>query len=155
MAAALVSKRKFDPSHPDALAVYCSDGRFTHAVEELLGSIGHERLDTMTLPGGPALFELTTADFAGLEAVRTAASFLVRGHAIKHVVLLAHEGCGYYRGRNPGAEPQALLEKQVDDLRSAARWFHGAMPHLDIRLYYARITRGEKAHVAFHLVEER
>ncbi len=152
MAVALVSKRKFDESHPDSLAVYCSDGRFTSAVEELLVSLGRERLDTMTLPGGPALFELTTADFAGLEAVRTAASFLVRGHAIKHVVLLAHEACGYYRSRNPGAEPQALLHKQVSDLRSAAGWFHGAMPQLEIRLYYARITN---AHVTFHVVEER
>ena len=151
MAAALVSKQPFDATHPDALAVYCSDGRFTHAVEELLDSIGHARLDTMTLPGGPALFELTTADFAGLEAMRTAATFLVRGHGIKHVVLLAHEGCGYYRTRNPGAEPGSIREKQVDDLRGAARWLHGAMPQLDIRLYYARIVK--KTHVAFHLVE--
>lgn len=153
MAAALVSKRKFDEAHPDALAVYCSDGRFTDAVEDLLESLGRTRLDTMTLPGGPALFELTTADFAGLEAMRTAASFLVRGHGIKHVVLLAHEGCGYYRSRNPGAESQALIEKQVTDLRGAARWFHGAMPQVDIRLYYARISK--QGHVAFHVVEER
>lgn len=39
MAAAYVSKEKFEASHPDALAVYCSDGRFTDAVEELLHSM--------------------------------------------------------------------------------------------------------------------
>jgi len=153
MAAAYTSKEKFEASHPDALAVYCSDGRFTDAVEELLHSIGHPRLDTMTLPGGPALFELTTADFAGLEATRTAASFLVKGHGIEHVVLLAHEGCGYYRSRNPGLEAEDIIQKQLADLRSAGRWFHGAMPQVDVRLYIARINKAGR--VAFHVVEER
>lgn len=152
MAAQLVSKATFDPTHPNALAVYCSDGRFTDAVEELLHSLGHPRLDTMTLPGGPALFELTTADFAALEATRSAAQFLVRGHAIEHVVLLAHEGCGYYRSRNPGAEPAKIIEMQVTDLRSAGRWFASALPHVAVRMYYARIG---KKHVGFHVVEER
>jgi hypothetical protein len=152
MAAAHVAKAKFDPTHPTALAVYCSDGRFTDAVEELLHSIGHPRLDTMTLPGGPALFELSTADFAALEAARTGAQFLVRGHDIKHVVLLAHEGCGYYRARNPGAEPAAIIQKQVTDLRSAAKWFQGALPQVEVSMYYARIGKG---HVGFHIVEER
>jgi hypothetical protein len=46
-------------------------------------------------PGCPALFEVATADFSGVETVRVAATFLVRGHSIKHVVLLAHGGCGY------------------------------------------------------------
>jgi hypothetical protein len=151
MSAAHTSKQKFESEHPDALAVYCSDGRFTDAVEELLHAIGHPRLDTMTLPGGPALFELTTADFAGLEAARTAAAFLVKGHGIKHVVLLAHEGCGYYRARNPGVEGEDIIQKQLTDLRNAARWFHGAMPQIAVRLYFARIAKGR---VAFHAVEE-
>jgi len=31
-----VSELPFDPSYPKALAFYCSDGRFTRAIEELL-----------------------------------------------------------------------------------------------------------------------
>ena len=38
----------FHEEHPTALAVYCSDGRFTESVEELLRALGHERLDTLT-----------------------------------------------------------------------------------------------------------
>src|SRR5262249_2573619 len=56
-----------------------------------------------------------------------------------HVVLLAHEGCGYYRSRNPGVESEDIIQKQLSDPRNAAfpritaflritaRWFCGAM----------------------------
>jgi hypothetical protein len=148
----LVATTRFDAAHPDALAVYCSDGRFTDAVEELLRARGHPRLDTMTLPGGPALFEVTTADFTGLETVRGAAQFLVRGHAIKHVVLLAHEGCGYYRARRVGEDAERIAAQQVSDLRSAARWFRSSLPGVDVELFYARV--GENR-VAFLRVDER
>lgn len=142
-----VAQAAFDPQHPTALTVYCSDGRFTDAIEELLHQLGHPRLDTMTLPGGAALFELTTADFSGLEAARSAATFLVKGHAIRSVVLLAHEGCGYYKTRNPHDEPRRVMEKQVADLRSAAKWFRSL--GVEVRLYYARVEEGR---VVFHPV---
>jgi len=54
-----VASERFRPSHPSALAVYCSDGRFTRAVEQLLESKGCARVDTLTMPGGPALFSQT------------------------------------------------------------------------------------------------
>lgn len=152
MAAALVSRLEFDASHPSALAVYCSDGRFTRAVEELLEAEGHPRLDTLTLPGGPALFELTTADFAALEAARGAATFLVRSHGIRSAALIAHEGCGHYRARNAGVEARAVMAQQVSDLRGAAAWFRRAAPGLDVKMYYARISGGR---VAFHVVADR
>ena len=88
-----VAKHPFDASHPDALAIYCSDGRFTEAVEELLRHLGHARLDTLTLPGGPALLELNTAGFSQLETARTSSSFLIAGHGIKRVVL----GCRFHK----------------------------------------------------------
>jgi hypothetical protein len=137
-----VAKARFDPSHPDALAIYCSDGRFTEAVEELLHARGHSRLDTMTLPGGPALFELMTTDFAGLETARSAAAFLVRGHAIEHVVLIAHEGCGYYRARTLGHDPARIVDRQMSDLRSAARWFYASLPGVNVALFYAAPPEG-------------
>src|SRR3954447_985255 len=95
------AKVPFDATHPHALAMYCSDGRFTEAIEELLHSLGHPRLDTLTIPGGPALLDLTSSNLDGVEVMRTAASFLIKGHAIKQVVLLGHDGCGYYKARFP------------------------------------------------------
>ncbi len=132
----------FEAPHPDALAIYCSDGRFTDAVEDLLHSLGHARLDTLTLPGGPALFEVRHSDFSGLETIRKAATFLVRGHGIKHVVLLAHEACGYYRERNAGLDSERIPAKQVADLRAAASWFNASHATVAVRQFYARVVEG-------------
>lgn len=150
-AAKHVATVPFDPSHPDALAIYCSDGRFTDSVEELLHALGHPRLDTMTLPGAAALFEVTTADFTGLDTVRNAAQFLVRGHGIKTVVLVAHEGCGYYRARHVGQTPERIVAIQEADVRSAARWFHASLPGLRVELFFADVAGGR---VAFRRVPE-
>ena len=89
----------FDAEHPSTLALYCSDGRYTHPVEELLDHLGHARLDTLTLPGGPGLLSLTAAGFVELDATKRSASFLITGHRIRDVFLIAHAGCGYYRAR--------------------------------------------------------
>jgi hypothetical protein len=144
---AVTAKAPYDPKHPDALAMYCSDGRFTDAVEELLRSLGHPRLDTLTMPGGPALLDLGSASFSALEAVRSATSFLVRGHGIKRAVLVAHEGCGYYKDRHRFDTPEQVLQQQVTDLRTAAQWFAGAHPDVAVALYLAQ---PEKAKVRFH-----
>jgi hypothetical protein len=76
------AQAEFDPHHPAALALWCSDGRFTGAVEELLRSLGQPRLDTMTLPGGPALLETTSSSITGVDIAREAASFLIKAHSM-------------------------------------------------------------------------
>jgi carbonic anhydrase len=128
----------FDPLHPQALAIYCSDGRFTRAVEELLAHIGYDRLDTMTLPGGPALLNRLSASYADADASAKAASFLIVGHNIEHVVLLAHAGCGYYRAKRPTDSPEQTKTRQIDDLRLAAKALSKVKPDLDVSLYYAQ-----------------
>lgn len=127
----------YHPEHPSALAIYCSDGRFTRAVEELLRRDGHERLDTLTMPGGPALLNQLTASYPEADAVKKAASFLIHGHHIREVVLLAHAGCGYYRARRPHDAPAQLHARQLEDLRLAARALRKVEPDLAVRLYYA------------------
>lgn len=116
------SSGRYLAEHPSALAVYCSDGRFTEAVEELLRSLGEQRLDTLTLPGGPALLDHTSAGLGALEVIRESASFLIRGHAIRRVVLIAHAECGYYRSRFQYESPAAMRRRQLADLAAAARW---------------------------------
>lgn len=137
MGAAFDADTPYDHEHPSALAIYCSDGRFTRAVEELLREVGHPRLDTLTMPGGPALLNQLAASYAEADAVKKAAAFLIRGHAITDVVLLAHAGCGYYRHRRPHDRPEQLRARQLDDLRVAARTLHKVEPALTVRLYYA------------------
>ena len=139
----------FQPSHPPVLAIYCSDGRFTRPVEELLRQLGHDRLDTLTMPGGPALLNLHSALYSNVDAMTRAASFLILGHAIAEVVLLAHEGCGYYRERHPNLTPDEVARRQIDDLRAGAGALRKAHPELRIALYHARVHQGR---VVFHRV---
>jgi hypothetical protein len=144
------TKTPYDKKHPNALAIYCSDGRFTDAVEELVHGLGHPRLDVLSMPGGPALLDLGSASFSALEAMRTSASFLIRGHKIKHVTLIAHEGCGYYKERYRFETPEEIVRQQKEDLKIAAQWLAGAHPDLAIALYFA-LPEGK--HVEFQDVE--
>jgi len=134
------AQEEFDPHHPAALAVWCSDGRFTRAVEELLAKLGQERLDTMTLPGGPALLDATSSTLNGVEITREAASFLIKAHSIKQVVLVAHDGCGYYRARYRYESPEAMQRRQFSDLRSAARWVAGTHSGVVAHCYFASVV---------------
>ena len=124
--------------HPKALAMYCSDGRFTEAVEELLRALGHERLDTLTLPGGPGLLNTWSAQVTDLDAVRRGSAFLIEGHALTDVVLLAHAGCGYYRARFANRSPEDLVVRQLHDLRVAADDLRLRCRSVNVRGFFAR-----------------
>jgi hypothetical protein len=137
-----VAEAPYVQAHPDALAIYCSDGRFTEAIEQLLRHVGHPRIDTLTLPGGAALFNYLSAGFADHDALTRATTFLVRGHHIRRVVLLAHEGCGYYRARALGKSDEAIATQQLTDLRFAARLLKDAHSGLDVRLFFAHPREG-------------
>jgi hypothetical protein len=127
----------FDSNHPDALAMYCSDGRFTRSIEALLVSLGYQRLDTLTIPGGAALLDYTSSSLGGIETARTAMSFLITGHDIKHVVLIAHESCGYYSARYPYDSAESLHRRQLSDLDAAARWLRGEYGGVDVSKFFA------------------
>jgi hypothetical protein len=135
-----VATAVYEPSHPSALALYCSDGRFTESVEELLRSLGHARLDTLTMPGGPGLFNVWMSGMSDSTAIATGAKFLIEGHKIARVILVAHEGCGYYRKHLGGRSPADIREKQEDDLRLAARALQGIRSGLRVDRYYARVA---------------
>jgi hypothetical protein len=137
----------FNPAHPSALAVYCSDGRFTEAVEQLLRSLGHGRLDVLCLPGGPGLLTHWSATVSDADMVRRSASFLIRSHAITSVVLLAHRGCGYYRQRLATVSPSEIHARQVQDLRAAAAFLETAHPSIKLLLYYADVVAEQ---IVFH-----
>jgi hypothetical protein len=134
------ARGEFHAEHPTALAMWCSDGRFTSAVEELLSDLGHPRLDTMTLPGGPALLDMTSSSLGSVDLTRDAASFLVRAHHIREVVLIAHQGCGYYGSRYKYESPEGMQRRQFADLRGAARWIMGTHPGVVARAYFAAVA---------------
>lgn len=139
----MISKTSYEAEHPPALAMYCSDGRFTNAVEELLESLGYERLDTLTIPGGPAHLSPNTATASETQLIGDAASFLISAHHVSHVVLLAHDHCGHYRHRFFALGDEDMRLKQEEDLRAARQTLINAHPGLDVRTFFATPDRGK------------
>ncbi len=137
-----ISQSAYEAEHPRALAIYCSDGRFTSAVEELLHHLGHARLDTLTIPGGPALLNPWAASILDADQIQRASQFLIRAHSIDHIVLLSHENCGYYRQKHPGRPAVDVRKAQTDDLRIAARAVRLARPGATVVLYHAAPHEG-------------
>jgi len=137
MADSITTTRSFDVTHPPALAVYCSDGRFTGSVEELLRELGHPRLDTLTIPGGPGLLDHKTSGFTDCDSFSRAAEFLIREHHITTVVLLAHRGCGYYARRFPDLTAEQVEGRQLADLRYAIGELREAHPRLRVDAFIA------------------
>lgn len=116
-----VAQAPYQPNYPTALAIYCSDGRFTEAVEELLHHLGHKRLDTLTLPGGPGLLNPWASSVLESQHVLRSAEMLVQNHGIREIVLLAHAGCGHYRLAFPGLSAAHVKQRQIADLEIAAK----------------------------------
>ena len=141
-----VAPSAYCPEHPTALAVWCSDGRFTKAVEDLLRGDDRARFDTLTLPGGPALFTGRSASPSDIDTMTTSAEFLISAHKITHVVLIAHENCGYYRRLlGPAATDTAIKARQIEDVRCAAAALRRLRPDLQVDGWYASVSSGRVA----------
>jgi hypothetical protein len=136
-------QRPFQPKHPSTLAVYCSDGRFTQAVEELAG----EPVDTICLPGGPGLLDSWTSSVLDAQLVFQAADFLMVKHASLKVILVAHEGCGYYREHYPDMDEKARQARQIADLAEAVAKLQKGRAHVKVRAYFAAV---EASGIVFH-----
>ena len=135
----IVCSRPFEASHPSALAIYCSDGRFTDAVRELALALGHKRHDAMCVPGGAAtLTSSWTNRVIDAEAALRETSFLIAAHAIADVLLIAHWGCGYYRNHYPKIAPERIHEIQIADLARASELLLGAHS-VRVASFYARV----------------
>lgn len=132
----------FKEEHPDTLVIQCSDGRFSKPVFELLKNCGCQRYDVMAMPGGPALLDMVGASITESEACRAGTSFLVKGHRITSIHLIAHAGCGYYQSRFGGMGKNALQDKQIEDMQSAAAWLRRLDRKLLILAYFASISNG-------------
>jgi hypothetical protein len=143
MSKPFVAKTPYESTHPHVLAVYCSDGRFTDAVEELAKHLGHDRIDTLTMPGGPGLLNRWSADYMESDMVTRAAHFLIRGHHIQEVLLLAHAGCGYYQGRHGVMGAEFIAEQQLKDMDAAAEELGKAFPGIVVHKYFVR-PKGQK-----------
>jgi hypothetical protein len=130
------------------LAVYCPTG--ASPPRSTLLDTGHPRLDTLTIPGGPGLLNHKTSGYSDCDTFSRSAEFLIREHHITTVVLLAHDGCGFYGRKFPDLTPEQVRKRQHDDLRLAERELLETHPRLRVEAFVA-VPSGE--HVRFDPVE--
>jgi hypothetical protein len=138
------ARTPFDANRVGAAAVYCSDGRFGEQMDEFL----HEglvlpRYDRVAVPGGAAcLAGRTTSPFWQKTALEEQLSFLIREHNLRQVILIAHDGCAFYKDLWP-ADPRAVERQQAQDLATAAACIRFWNPGIEIESYFARKSKGK------------
>jgi hypothetical protein len=124
----------------EVLAIHCSDYRFQAGIREFLDEgLGlRANYDTLVVPGGPQCL----VDLAALPKFawtgRKWSRILVRLHALKRLVLIAHQDCGWYKWLaqwEPTRVP--VRHQQEEDLRAAKRTACEFASGLAVDLFYA------------------
>jgi hypothetical protein len=136
-----VSAHPFEAERIQAAAVYCSDGRFGEQMDEFLhAGLGLPRYDRLAIPGGAACLAGHVKGFHEKNSLERQLSFLIREHGLKKIVLIAHDGCAYYKDVWTGM--QTLIEQQAEDLKRAAEQIRLWNTGVEISAYFARKVDG-------------
>ena len=136
------SPTPYEQSRIHAAAIYCSDGRVGEQIDEFLhNALGLPRYDRVAVPGGPACLAGSLATFQEARGVEDALRFLIRVHDLHQIVLIAHEGCAYYRDRL-GVPDASLLTEQRQDLEKAIRAVRRFQDGLKVEAFLARTASG-------------
>ncbi|MEP0847765.1 MAG: hypothetical protein HRF50_13220 [Phycisphaerae bacterium] len=124
-----------------AAAIYCSDGRVGEHFDDFLHhGLKLPRYDRVALPGGPACLAGHAQAHLEEQGVVDELKFLVDVHRLRHVVLIAHEGCAFYAARL-GLQDRRLELVQRADLVRAASYVRRVTGIDDVRAYFARLTQ--------------
>ena len=128
----------FDPQRIGAAAVYCSDGRFGEQVDDLLfNTLNLPRYDRLVVPGGAACLAGHFNTYREEEGVAQQLKFLLKVHAVRQVILIAHQDCAYYT-QWLNIPAMQLEARQREDLGKAVRHVRRFGKDLDVSAYYAR-----------------
>ena len=132
----------YNPERIGAAAIYCSDGRYNEQFDEFLHRhLGLPRYDRVVVPGGAACLAGHISAWRDEEAVAEQLRFLIESHALERVVLIAHQGCGFYLKRLHTGEA-SLREKQAEDLTRAAERIAALSRGVRVDGYIAGIEGG-------------
>ena len=149
--ATFVSQHKWREQRMGAVAVYCSDGRWGDAVDELC----HECLkipayDRFAVPGGPAWVNEADTRRVGLSrTTHEQLEFLVKAHQLTRVVFITHFGCAFYGHRYHCAAEESLT-KQLNDVRAAKQIIRKWFGPIDAEGYLAMQRKGV---LSFHRID--
>jgi hypothetical protein len=139
------SLTSFDDRRVRAAAVYCSDGRFGDAMDEFIHEgLGLPRYDRLAIPGGAACLAGHTSACQERRALERQIEFLIREHGLTRIILIAHDGCAFYKSLWTGW--RSVEQQQLLDLSRAASHLATWNPGIEVDLYFARKDSG---HVVF------
>jgi hypothetical protein len=148
------SSLPWDPERPSATIITCVDGRWYHHFQEFarvhLGA--GTRTDFLAVPGGiepMSLFDLVPKDF---NFFRRRLEALVESHGTRRIVAIAHQDCAWYKSRKIGPMTLDLRERQIADLRRAAKMLRESFPDMLVETYFARLTGADPQKVIFEAV---
>jgi hypothetical protein len=132
-----ISTHPFESERIAAAAIYCSDGRFGEQMDEFLHvGLGLPRYDRVAVPGGAACLAGHVKGFQEKLSLERQLAFLIREHGLKKLVLIAHEGCAYYKDVWTGMH--TTIEQQAEDLKRAADHIRMWNAGVEISTYFAR-----------------
>ncbi len=137
---AFSSKQPFNASGFLTAAVYCSDGRFADQVNEFLHhGLRLDGYDRLAIAGGPACFAGHFEAYREEEGAVSHMRFLARLHKLNRLILISHEGCGFYSDFLHLTE-SGLHDRLRTDLVRAAHRIHEVEPKLALEAYLARLN---------------
>ena len=141
---AYISPLPFDEERVGAAAIYCSDGRFGEQMDEFLHQgLGLPRYDRVAAPGGAACLADHMMFYHEKNSMERQLSFLIDSHQLRRLVLIAHEGCGFYKGLWMGGH--SIEQQQAADLHRAAEALRSRHAGLKVEMYFARKVDGRVA----------
>ena len=132
------SSYPFDEQRIRAASIYCSDGRYGEQIDEFLHQqLGLPRYDRLAIPGGPACLSTALGVFWESRGAEQQLDFLCRVHGLERIVLIAHEGCAFYRDWLK-VPPTRMEKRQRADLAEARDRIQRMRRHLVVDAYFAR-----------------
>jgi hypothetical protein len=139
--AVYVSGIAFDENRVGAAAVYCSDGRFGEQMDEFLHQgLWLPRYDRVAVPGGAACLAGHSSAQTEKTALERQLGFLIEEHGLRRVVLIAHDGCAFYKTIWLGGK--SVERQQATDLERAAERIKLWNSGVEVETYFARKVEG-------------
>lgn len=132
------SSLPFDETRIGAAAIYCSDGRYNEMFDQFLHeSLKLPRYDRLVLPGGPAALAGHIVAYREEQALDSQLRFLVDSHNLGRIVLIAHQGCGFYHHRL-SLSTHEVYQQQIADLKRVAERIRRATARVEVSAFFAR-----------------
>lgn len=129
------AKQKWQKPVPvKTLFICCSDPMFVRFFEEFRNFLGIKDYGPITIPGGPHTLVAPPHLPEFTRVAKFSFRLLASRHAIKKIVGVAHNDCGWYKR----VYDNSTEEGQISHLRQVHASIKAQFPEVQVDLYFAR-----------------